>query len=171
MKIITTFLFIILSIRLFSQNIETPIKLIKTSIISKDYIDVDYLNRLMLDEVNVQRLKYSLPILIVDSGLMTNSKKHSMQMDVTQIFEHSHSNLYENIFMSPVYSSTIVHETYEEAAVGIINVWMESPAHRANILNKSCKYVGISAICNHIKSPYIAHELYLTLQLSQSEYY
>ncbi len=87
----------------------------------------------MLAQTNAQRAKYGLPPLVLDQSLEKTTRSHAVWMTNTHTFEHSHINVGENIAEG--------QRTPTEAFTD----WMNSPGHRANILNSSYKRTGVAA--------------------------
>jgi uncharacterized protein YkwD len=105
--------------------------------------------------VNVERAKRDVPALKVDTALANIARTHSVDMAAKNYF--SHTNLRgctvvcrlakagyawhtygENIYM--VWGS---HLSAKEYAATIVQGWMASPGHKANILNKSFTVHGV----------------------------
>jgi uncharacterized protein YkwD len=87
----------------------------------------------MLEQTNAKRAKYGLPPLVLDQSLEKTTRSHAVWMTNTRNFEHSHINVGENIAEG--------QRTPTEAFTD----WMNSPGHRANILNSSYKRTGVAA--------------------------
>jgi uncharacterized protein YkwD len=87
----------------------------------------------MIEQTNAQRAKYGLPALVVDQSLEKTARHHTAWMTNSHTLQHSNANVGENIAMG--------QHTTKEA----VNDWMNSPGHRANILNSSYKKTGVAA--------------------------
>jgi uncharacterized protein YkwD len=87
----------------------------------------------MMDQINAQRAKYGLPPLAVDQSLEKTARSHAVWMTNNRALQHTNANVGENIAMG--------QRTTGEA----VNDWMNSPGHRANILNSSYKRTGVAA--------------------------
>jgi uncharacterized protein YkwD len=87
----------------------------------------------MIDQSNAQRAKYGLPPLAVDQSLEKTARGHAVWMTNNRAMQHSNQNVGENIAMG--------QHTPTEAFTD----WMNSPGHRANILNSSYKRTGVAA--------------------------
>jgi uncharacterized protein YkwD len=102
----------------------------------------------LIDLINQERQKAGLSSLKTDVRLMKAARQHSAQMAVKNFFGHSGydaSSLREK-FAKAGYPMTIAAENI--AAVhatpdSVLRAWMKSPGHRANILNKSVREIGI----------------------------
>jgi uncharacterized protein YkwD len=96
---------------------------------------------------NIERANHGLPALIWNENLASAALAHSTDMAVRGFFdhtspdgigpsararEHGHArSAGENIYIGP--------QSPEEAVQG----WMNSPGHRANILNPNWRYLGV----------------------------
>lgn len=87
----------------------------------------------MIDQTNAQRAKYGLPPLAIDQSLEKTARSHAVWMTNNRSLQHTSANVGENIAMG--------QRTTGEA----VNDWMNSPGHRANILNTSYKRTGVAA--------------------------
>src|SRR6185312_4864887 len=109
----------------------------------------------VFDKVNIERTNNNLPALKLDTKLAVLARAHSKDMLVNDYFEHtdlsgctsacrvtnsgySWSAVGENIYMMSGY-----HLSAENTAQMIVEGWMNSPGHRANILNASFTNEGI----------------------------
>ncbi|HTQ37421.1 MAG TPA: CAP domain-containing protein [Pirellulales bacterium] len=89
--------------------------------------------RQMIEQTNAQRAKYGLPPLLIDQSLENTARSHTIWMTNNRALQHSTANIGENIAMG--------QQTTSEA----VTDWMNSPGHRANILNSSYKRTGVAA--------------------------
>jgi uncharacterized protein YkwD len=87
----------------------------------------------IVEQTNAQRARYGLPPLAVDRGLLQSARAHAAWMTNNQSLQHTSKNVGENIAMG--------QRTTDE----VVNDWMNSPGHRANILNGSYKRTGVAA--------------------------
>lgn len=106
--------------------------------------------------INDERARFGEPALIEDARLASAAVGHSQDMDARHYFEHvspGGQTLLMRIRASGFIPSGGVGYTLgENIAWGtlwlgtprtIVKAWMESPGHRANILNRSYRYTGI----------------------------
>ncbi|MFJ1748501.1 CAP domain-containing protein [Streptomyces sp. NPDC088116] len=101
---------------------------------------------------NVERAKVGCPPLRSSTALNRAAQRHSSDMAEHDFIEHTGSN-----------GSTLTHraeaagytgwKTLAENVVGgpetaaeAVDSWMDSPGHRANILNCSLKHVGVGYV-------------------------
>ena len=96
-------------------------------------IDLLQIEKNVIDRTNAERAKYGLPTLEVDEKLMKTSRKHGIWMASRRSLTHSGQPCAENIAVG--YSSS-------NAA---LRGWMNSPGHRANILTRGYRKIGVSA--------------------------
>jgi uncharacterized protein YkwD len=82
---------------------------------------------------NQERARYGLPPLQVDEKLMETAREHASWMTRTRNMVHTSRPVAENIAMGQPHSSDVVR------------AWMNSPGHRANILNSGNNRIGVAA--------------------------
>jgi uncharacterized protein YkwD len=90
------------------------------------------IERAIVEQTNAQRARYGLPALEVDENLVESARKHATWMARYRSLQHSHG-VAENIAMG--------YSTAEAALRG----WMNSSGHRANILNRGYRRIGVAA--------------------------
>ena len=82
---------------------------------------------------NEQRVKRGLKELEIDPGLMKSARRHAAWMARNRSMVHTSRPVAENIAMGQPHSKN---------AVG---AWMNSSGHRANILNRGHRRIGVAA--------------------------
>jgi len=82
---------------------------------------------------NQERARYGLPPLEVDKELMETAREHAAWMTRNQAMVHTSRPVAENIAMGQPHSSDVVQS------------WMNSSGHRANILNPNHRHIGVAA--------------------------
>jgi uncharacterized protein YkwD len=82
---------------------------------------------------NQERARYGLPPLEVDKELMETAREHCSWMTRNHSMVHTRRPVAENIAMGQPDSSEVVR------------AWMNSPGHRANILNGGNLRIGVAA--------------------------
>jgi uncharacterized protein YkwD len=82
---------------------------------------------------NQERTRYGLPALEVDKELMATAREQAAWMTRNQAMVHTRRPLAENIAMGQPHSSDVVQ------------AWMNSSGHRANILNTGHRRIGVAA--------------------------
>jgi uncharacterized protein YkwD len=96
---------------------------------------------------NAQRAAHGCSALRVDSRLVTAARQHSRDMHVRHYFEHDTPD--GKTPWDRIRADGYSQPGAENIALGyataqaVVNGWMNSPGHRANILNCSLKAVGI----------------------------
>lgn len=129
------------------------------TIIHKENIDIRYLEKLCMEVLNKYRLSKGVNILKVDSNLCKSSIKHSQWMEKNNKFQHSHSGVGENILSLSLSAGL----TYKIMSEEIIESWIKSPPHNANMLDSGYKFMGLGVQIYHTK--YKTRGFYVTLQL------
>jgi uncharacterized protein YkwD len=82
---------------------------------------------------NQERARHGLPPLEVDKKLMESARQHAAWMTRNHSMVHTNRPVAENIAMGQPHSSDVVR------------AWMNSPGHRANILNLAHRAIGVAA--------------------------
>lgn len=82
---------------------------------------------------NEQRASYGLPPLEVDADLMETAREHAAWMTRNYTLTHTRQPVAENIAMGQPHSSDVVQS------------WMNSSGHRANILSSGHRRIGVAA--------------------------
>jgi uncharacterized protein YkwD len=82
---------------------------------------------------NQERARYGLPPLKVDKELMATAREHAAWMTENQALVHTSQPVAENIAMGQPSSGEVVQ------------AWMNSSGHRANILNAGHGRIGVAA--------------------------
>ena len=111
-------------------------------------VDITEYEKEVVRLINIERVKYGLDPLIYDSDLCRIARKKSKDMRENNYFDH----------FSPTYgdpAKMLKDEGYwfsycgENIAYGqktpaeVVDAWMNSPPHRANILNKNFVFIGV----------------------------
>lgn len=96
-------------------------------------IELIAIEKNIVDRTNEQRVRYGLPPLEVDVQLMHSARRHAQWMTRNQTLRHTSAPVAENIAMGQSNSTEAVRD------------WMNSPGHRANILNRGHRRIGVAA--------------------------
>ena len=84
-----------------------------------------------VDEHNIVRKQYNLPEFTIDNDLMQQCKNHSIYMAKNEILVHSNIKFgAENIAQA------------NTSPKNVTKIWMNSPGHKANILNSKYTKIG-----------------------------
>ena len=87
----------------------------------------------IVDQTNAERARHNLPPLTICPNLMRSARTHATWMTRVRRLQHTSQPVAENIAMG--------QRTSGEA----VRSWMNSPGHRANILNASYRRIGVAA--------------------------
>ena len=102
----------------------------------------------LIDEVNRVRASHGLPPLVVDVALQRAARAHSAAMLRTGYFGHGGFPTRMRRFgvRGPRLGENIAWGTGASAsAQSIVRMWLGSPGHRANLLRRGWRRVGIGA--------------------------
>jgi uncharacterized protein YkwD len=111
----------------------------------------------ILVDLNRVRVQYGLPPLRSSGRLNAAASQHSREMARVGYFSHNSADgsafwrRIQHFYPSSGYGSWSVGENLlwsspDVDAAGAIKMWMGSPEHRANLLNRSWREVGLSAV-------------------------
>ena len=95
--------------------------------------EIHPLENAIVQRTNQERVRRGLRPLAVDFGLLASARKHAAWMTRRQSLRHTNQPVAENIAMGQNSSDEVVRD------------WMNSPGHRANILNASYSRIGVAA--------------------------
>jgi uncharacterized protein YkwD len=87
----------------------------------------------VIEHTNKQRARYGLRPLRVDFGLINSARRHTAWMTRNRTLQHTSAGVAENIAMG------------QRSPTEVLNSWMNSSGHRANILNASYTRIGVAA--------------------------
>jgi uncharacterized protein YkwD len=130
--------------------------------------DRDSLEASVVARVNAVRESYGLRPLGVAGRLRDAADRHASSMGASSYFRHElytprRSSLWTSFgtwirwyWPGPGYSSWSAGENLAWGAPGVsasqaVSRWMASPAHRANILNRAWRSIGVAAV--HVDNP------------------
>ncbi len=112
--------------------------------------------------VNAERVKRGCSALKVNAQLTTAARGHSAWMAQTGKF--SHTGRGGSRFVSRVKAAGFSNPSAENIAWGyrdaaaVVDGWMKSPGHRANILNCKSKTVGVGVVFAAGGTPYYTQD-------------
>lgn len=126
-------------------------------VIDRKNLDIGLLNAAIFFATNAEREKRKLPLFQPSRGLTSCAYEHSRDMALEKFFSHENPNdptkrtpwqrmeakgiksgeRAENIAMR-----TVNGLTYLAFADEMLKLWMNSPGHRANILNRKFLFLG-----------------------------
>lgn len=87
----------------------------------------------VIEKTNSQRVRHGLPPLAVDPTLVKSARRHAAWMTNSRNLTHTNQPVAENIAMG------------QNSSAEVIQAWMNSSGHRANILNPGYKRIGVAA--------------------------
>lgn len=96
-------------------------------------MDLHPIEARVVERTNVQRAQHGLPPLSVDPWLLTSARRHAAWMTNSRSLTHTSQSVGENIAMG------------QNSSAEVINSWMNSSGHRANILNPGYTRIGVAA--------------------------
>ena len=123
-----------------------------------DIVNIDYplLNAAIFYSTNLQREKYRKIPFIFSKYLTKAAQEHSEDMVEFKFYSHTSkvrgkktmSERLKLVGISNAFTAENIFDfflkspTYWSLAQGLVNGWMKSKRHRANILNKNYEYLG-----------------------------
>jgi uncharacterized protein YkwD len=89
----------------------------------------------LVSYTNEERARYGLQPFEVDKELMESARGHAIWMTRNRAMVHTNQPVAENIAMG------------QPDCCNVVRTWMNSPGHRANILNSWHRRIGVAAYC------------------------
>lgn len=86
----------------------------------------------VVERTNSERARYGLPPLSVDPALLRSARRHAAWMTNSRSLVHTTQPVGENIAMG------------QRSSREVISSWMNSSGHRANILNRGYRRIGVA---------------------------
>jgi uncharacterized protein YkwD len=96
-------------------------------------LDLHPVEARVIERTNSQRIRHGLRPLRVDRRLLFSARRHAAWMTNARSMTHTSAAVAENIAMG------------QNSSAEVINAWMNSSGHRANILNPSYTRIGVAA--------------------------
>lgn len=91
---------------------------------------------------NAQRAQFGLPPLDVDPNLVNSARTHTAWMANSHRMQHTSQPVAENIAMG------------QQSGPHVIQSWMNSPGHRANLLHGGYRRIGVAAYLSPNGTPF-----------------
>ena len=124
--------------------------------INRDNVDFNLLNAAIFYATNIQRSNYKRNAFIHSKSLEKAAQNHSEDMVKFNFYSHTSkikgkktmSNRLNNVGIVNAYMAEnifdffLINPTYWTMAIGLVDGWMKSKGHKANILNKDLIYLG-----------------------------
>ncbi|WP_186329349.1 cell wall-binding repeat-containing protein [Agrococcus jejuensis] len=108
--------------------------------------DVGAIQQELISLVNQQRAAAGVPALGAHGGLMSMAQSWSGQMAAQQSMVHSTTFCNETFAMGFRRCAENIARTGSPSASGVMNAWMNSAGHRANILNANLTHIGVGLV-------------------------
>jgi len=96
-------------------------------------VDLHPIEARVIERTNSQRVRHGLRPLRVDAHLVRSARRHTAWMTNSNSLTHTSQPVGENIAMG------------QSSSAEVINSWMNSSGHRANILNPGYTRIGVAA--------------------------
>jgi uncharacterized protein YkwD len=96
----------------------------------------------ILKRTNAERAKFGLVSLEIDRDLMQSARQHAKWMAQNNSMVHTSRPVAENIAMGQANSTSVLQS------------WMNSSGHRANILNRSYRKIGVALFRSASGTPF-----------------
>ncbi|MBN1851990.1 MAG: CAP domain-containing protein [Pirellulales bacterium] len=87
----------------------------------------------LIQQTNTVRAQHGIFPLAVDRHLVLTAERHTAWMTNTRSFQHSSDPVGENIALG------------QRSVPEVMHSWMSSPGHRANILSRRYRRIGVCA--------------------------
>ncbi|QQZ11120.1 CAP domain-containing protein [Heyndrickxia vini] len=124
-----------------------------TSATTKTNYSLNAFEKQVVDLTNKERAKNGLPALKIDNELSKVARTKSNDMAKNKYFDHT-SPTYGSPFDMMKKFGISYRSAGENIAMGqrspeeVVNAWMNSEGHRANILNKNYTHIGVGYVEN-----------------------
>lgn len=120
----------------------------------------------VIDATNTERVKAGLMPLSTNPKLLATASSKNTDMIAYQYFEHTSPSgkTVSDLGREAKYDYVVMGENLAlgnfDSASELLNAWMNSPGHRANILNDNYQEIGVSVI----KDKYQGKEVWFAVQ-------
>ena len=129
----------------------------KTATTASASVHLSALESQLLAQINVTRGRRGLRPLRLSSALTAAADQHSQSMAQKGYFSHDSANggsFFKRIASFYTYrgysnwsaGENILYSTPDIDPAGALRLWMNSPEHRANLLNRSWREIGLGAV-------------------------
>ncbi|HWL25620.1 MAG TPA: CAP domain-containing protein [Ureibacillus sp.] len=133
-----------------NQQVQTPVKQAPTATTNQSVSDFE---KQVVDLTNAERQKAGLKPLAIYNPLMDVAQAKSDDMAKNKYFDHN-SPTYGSPFDQMKAAGISYKAAGENIAQGqttpaqVVQAWMDSPGHRANILNANFTHIGVGYVAN-----------------------
>jgi uncharacterized protein YkwD len=129
----------------------------KTAATASAVVHLSALESQLLAQINLTRGRHGLRSLRLSAGLTAAADQHSQSMAQKGYFSHDSANggsFFKRIASFYTYrgysnwsaGENILYSTPDIDPAGALRLWMHSPEHRANLLNRSWREIGLGAV-------------------------
>lgn len=137
----------------------------------------------VLELVNKERVKNKLPFYKNDPSLVIAARQHSKEMIDLDYFAHdspkkewaeAYQRAYYAGFFEAFVGENIAYnfgENDKMAAKNLMQTWLKSPGHRANILNKEYTHIGVGIVKTRKNFEGYDYDYYYATQVFAQKYY
>jgi uncharacterized protein YkwD len=87
----------------------------------------------IISRTNAERSRHGQAPLLADMKLLASARQHAIWMTRNRRMQHTSAAVAENIAMG------------QNSTAQVVRDWMNSPGHRANILNPQYRRIGVAA--------------------------
>ena len=107
-----------------------------------DTSEVREIEQQIVDSVNVERARYGFRPLVLVEGLLYSMRDHVAWMARNRRMVHTADPVAENIAEG------------QQSVAEVMNSWLNSPGHRANLLNPNYTSIGVGVYVSEDNIPY-----------------
>jgi len=131
-----------------------PAGLASARLQSRD-VPSDVLEQSTFERVNQQRVSHRLPPLQKNDHLMRAAREHSRDMAERDYMSHTNPDGYKLVDRARlagvrrarhIAENLGQHRAHTDPVAAIVQGWMNSPAHRENILNSRFRVTGLGVV-------------------------
>jgi uncharacterized YkwD family protein len=120
---------------------------------TQDQGSISNIEQQVLTLTNQERAKGGLKALATDSALMNSAREKSADMSKNNYFSHTSPTLgspFDQMKAKGIQYKAAAENIAmgQQTAAEVVKGWMESPGHRANIMNGSFTHIGIGYDAN-----------------------
>jgi uncharacterized protein YkwD len=129
----------------------------KAASVSVASVHLSALESQLLGQINLTRSRHGLRALRLSRALTAAADQHSQSMAQKGYFSHDSANgssFFKRIASFYTYrgyghwsaGENLLYSTPDIDPAGALRLWMNSPEHRANLLNRSWREIGLGAV-------------------------
>ncbi len=96
-------------------------------------LELHAVEHLIIQHTNAERKRYGLAPLVADQHMVKSARTHAIWMTTRQTLTHTNQPVAENIAYG------------QESAAEAVRSWVNSSGHRANILSRGHRLIGVAA--------------------------